>query len=868
MSDAARLNTALADRYVIVRELGAGGMATVYLAKDVKYDREVAVKVLRRELAAVLGAQRFLDEIKITARLDHPHILTLIDSGESDGFLWYVLPFIRGESLRAKLAREKQLGLEEALRITTQVASALEYAHHRGVVHRDIKPENILLHEGEAMLADFGIALAVKEAGGNRLTESGLSLGTPQYMSPEQATGDRQLDARSDLYSLAAVLYEMLAGEPPITGPTVQALIAKLLTERPTRLRVVRDTVPESVDDAVAQALAKVAADRFKSVAEFAHALALSPSTSAAVRRGSRTPLIASVVLGGAVLVSAVLIAVHSAGNRARGTLVLRERLQLTSTGEASAPAISADGKEFAYVAKHCATTCSYGIEIQDFSGSARRRVVDGATLVQFLTWSPDRRFLAFFGTIASTSGSYIVSTVGGEPRYLGPVWAEFYSGGDSLLLTPFASADSFAWVKVAGDDGDSGDSIRIDRPGDGLGRTLSVGRWFCEVVFTRGHREWRIVDRLGRQRDVFRYPNVLWVSFYRATHDALWIWLDPVGSAQQALIRIPFDNDLGRFMGARDTILVTPQPYFDVTADGRTIVLADGTYEYDLWALESSAALRGRISEGRRLMHSTSNVAGVVSPDGRSVLVAHTEAGPGGGRDVLAVEPFAGGVPVSYAPEGPLIGYGWMPDGVSFYYAVRAGSGVRFVTVDAHTGAHLAAFPVADSSIVDLTPLVGGGWAWISASGQDLRVQLGGEAAPHDVPVSDRGARLFTVTVSPDGSKLAMVRIPAATIDSAFIDVMSVKDDRPAQWAAFADEWPSSVWWLDDGSFLTGVGPGAQVQTLYQVQGPGRTRKVATLTRPMDWITISRSGRRALAGASTFQGDVWVAHVAFAGSR
>ncbi len=269
-----QLQADLADRYVLERELGRGGMATVYLAHDLKHDRDVALKILRPDLAAVLGRERFLAEIRLTAKLDHPHILTLIDSGESNGLLWYVVPFIRGESLRQKLQREKQLGLDEALTITKQVAGALEYAHQHGVIHRDLKPENILIHEGEAMLADFGIALAVKEAGGNRLTETGLSLGTPQYMSPEQATGDRQLDARSDVYSLGAVLYEMLAGEPPHTGATVQAVIAKLMTERPTRLKTVRDTVPEGVDAAVARALAKVPADRFSSAAAFVAALA------------------------------------------------------------------------------------------------------------------------------------------------------------------------------------------------------------------------------------------------------------------------------------------------------------------------------------------------------------------------------------------------------------------------------------------------------------------------------------------------------------------------------------------------------------------------------------------------------------------
>ena len=273
MSDTNRLALAVKDRYAIERELGAGGMAIVYLARDLKHDRAVALKVLRPELGAVLGGGRFLQEIRISANLDHPHILTLIDSGESDGFLWYVLPYVRGESLRQKLGREGQLSIEETVRIGSQVAMALDYAHRQGVVHRDIKPENILLHEGEAVVADFGIALAVQQAGGSRLTESGLSLGTPQYMSPEQATGDRVLDARSDVYSLAAVVYEMLAGEPPHTGPTVQAVVAKLLTERPIRIRTVRDTVPEGIDTAVAKALAKVPADRFDDAAEFAAAL-------------------------------------------------------------------------------------------------------------------------------------------------------------------------------------------------------------------------------------------------------------------------------------------------------------------------------------------------------------------------------------------------------------------------------------------------------------------------------------------------------------------------------------------------------------------------------------------------------------------
>ena len=231
-----RLQSALADRYRLDREIGAGGMATVYLAEDVRHDRRVALKVLRPELAAVIGAERFLAEIKLTANLQHPHILPLFDSGEADGYLFYVMPFVEGETLRDRLNREKQLPVADAVRITIEVASALDYAHRHGVVHRDIKPENILLHDGSALVADFGIALAASKASGARMTETGMSLGTPHYMSPEQAMGEREITARSDVYALGAVLYEMLTGEPPFTGATAQAVVARVLTESPRPL--------------------------------------------------------------------------------------------------------------------------------------------------------------------------------------------------------------------------------------------------------------------------------------------------------------------------------------------------------------------------------------------------------------------------------------------------------------------------------------------------------------------------------------------------------------------------------------------------------------------------------------------------------
>jgi hypothetical protein len=270
---AERLTAALADRYVIERELGAGGMATVYLAEDLRHHRQVAIKVLRPELAAVLGAERFVQEITTTAQLQHPHILPLFDSGSADGFLYYVMPYVEGETLRSKLDREKQLGIEEAVKITTEVADALDYAHRHGVVHRDIKPENVLLHDGRPMVADFGIALALSAAAGGRMTETGLSLGTPHYMSPEQATAEKDITAKSDVYSLASVLYEMLAGQPPHLGGTAQQIIMKIIAEPVAEVTVLRKSVPPNVTAALMKALEKLPADRFDSARAFADAL-------------------------------------------------------------------------------------------------------------------------------------------------------------------------------------------------------------------------------------------------------------------------------------------------------------------------------------------------------------------------------------------------------------------------------------------------------------------------------------------------------------------------------------------------------------------------------------------------------------------
>jgi serine/threonine-protein kinase len=275
MSDpVTRLNAALDGRYRVERELGAGGMATVFLAADLRHHRQVALKVLKPELAAAVGSERFLSEIRTTANLQHPHILPLFDSGEADGFLFYVLPYVEGESLRSRLDRERQLPVDDAVRIATEVADALDYTHRQGVVHRDVKPANILLQDGRALVADFGIALALGVAGGERMTETGVSLGTPHYMSPEQATGDQDVGAATDTYALGCVLYEMLVGEPPHMGPSAQAVLGQIIAGDPVSARSRRASIPPNVDAAARKALETIAADRFSTTADFAKALA------------------------------------------------------------------------------------------------------------------------------------------------------------------------------------------------------------------------------------------------------------------------------------------------------------------------------------------------------------------------------------------------------------------------------------------------------------------------------------------------------------------------------------------------------------------------------------------------------------------
>ena len=465
MADVApRLVAALADRYRLEREVGAGGMATVYLAHDLKHERDVAIKVLHPDLAAALGGERFLSEIKTTAKLQHPHILPLLDSGSADGFLFYVMPYVAGETLRSRLERERQLPLDDALRIAREVADALGSAHAIGIIHRDIKPENILLQGGHALVADFGIALAVQSAGGARMTQTGLSLGTPQYMSPEQAMGERSIDARADQYALGAVTYEMIAGEPPFTGASVQAIIAKALSERPVPLRTLRDTVPPAVEAAVLKAIAKLPADRFATVSDFSFALAAGSTVDAAAWTGATQARRSEVrfvspgrfVLAAGALVALVVLAKWVSGLGVAPTIVaifdaaLPDSAPMSRQGSIAATgfgatksnlSIAPDGSFFVYSVQRGDSSQLWYRSLVDASA----RAIPGTNGGSAPRVSPDGQRVAFI----SGDRTMIAPIIGGEPRRLmdddAPVTLQWVS--PTRLFAINGGGFRFVWI-------------------------------------------------------------------------------------------------------------------------------------------------------------------------------------------------------------------------------------------------------------------------------------------------------------------------------------------------------------------------------------------------------------------------------------
>ncbi len=865
MPETPHLTTALSDRYVIEREIGSGGMAVVYLAHDRKLEREVALKVLRPELGAVLGAERFLTEIKISARLDHPHILTLIDSGDADGMLYYVLPYVRGETLRDKLNREQQLGIDEAIAITKQVASALDYAHRQGLVHRDIKPENILIQEGEAMLTDFGIALAVKEAGGNRLTQTGLSLGTPQYMSPEQATGDRGIDARSDVYSLAAVLYEMLAGEPPVTGASAQAMIAKLMTEKPTHVRILRDTVPEGVDEALTKALAKTPADRFNTAEEFARALDAGmmrvTGTGAAAVAAPRRRW--GLLIGVPVALAAVAVAVAAFSMRGGAKNVstqasLGSKTQLTVSGGIYYPAISPDGKQLAFASRHCrGAECTYSIVEQDVGGTVTRSILDGATAVYYLGWSPDRRNLLFNGTLNGRYGTYLLSALGGTPRFLTSGSAAFYSGGDSLLIGSSNTQDSVYWVGVAALDGVVHDSVAVHGKGQALAGLSAIPgtRWILTLIIQAPHGLWQVIGRDGKVADhVVNQCTCGGIG----TVDA--VWLDRAGDAAgESLVRIAIDPATGHLSAKQDTMVTGIFTNVSVTADGDKMVMDQGTLDYGVWTIGVPELLKGRLADDHRIAHASNSVLAWVSPDGNRLMVRrivpttgdHTEAR-------FSIRPYDGTTETPLPGTGKIEGADWVDSTSVSVGSTMPDGHIHLAVVDVRTGAERDAFDLPDSSITSAAP-VPNGWAWIPITRDRLLIEQNGTRRSLTLP--EWYSSIYTMIADPAHGRLFVAGYNRATGDTIGVAAVNVADGTFAQWTSmFAEDAQMSL--LDGGDLFLAAHRTEDAYDLYRLTGPGKMQRLGAPALPLFDVSVSGDVKRATAVQRGYNADAWMYNV------
>ena len=674
-----RLTAALADRYVLDRELGAGGMATVYLAHDLRHDRKVALKVLRPELAAVIGAERFLAEIRTTANLQHPHILPLFDSGQADSFLFYVMPYVEGETLRGRLDREKQLPVDDAVRIAREVAAALDYAHRHDVVHRDIKPENILLHDGQALVADFGIALALSTAGGARMTETGMSLGTPHYMSPEQAMGERDITARSDVYALGAVLYEMLLGEPPFTGPTAQAIVAKVMTEKPAPIMARRERVSAAVEEAVLTALEKLPADRFASAAEFAQALTRRQPAGeprvAAVRRTDARALAAVGLVVGLVALGAGYWTGRSAGARAApAPLPSRLAILAPNVGGSGAPALhrqitlTPDGATVVYVA--VMANGQNQLMRQRLDDADPTPIAGGADLAGPQV-TPDGQWI--LALLPTANAGVRLPLTGGTPTPLptGVVstWGAFDPTG-SLWFWPAGGREGTGQLAPDG---------RLDYHFAGTGNRI-------QQVLPDGHTALVVRSPAGSNsgpgalldlrtgQDTVIVDVAIVEMRYTAGHLLV---VRPDGSLDAA----PFDPDRNRLTG----LFAPVASGVSLTSTGvaQIAVAPNGTVAYlpeeprSLVLVDRTGGTRSA-TEARHSFH-----APAFAPDGRRLAVDLTAAG---GRDVwvLALDQgtltratFDGdGHDARWTPDGRTSGYTSSRSGTFGIYRTRPGSG------------------------------------------------------------------------------------------------------------------------------------------------------------------------------------------------
>jgi serine/threonine-protein kinase len=848
MESAVALAEALRDRYALERELGAGGMATVFLARDLKHHRPVALKVLRAELAAVIGAKRFLQEIETTANLQHPHILPLHDSGEVGGTAYYVMPYVEGESLRDRLRREKQLPIEVAVRIATEVASALDYAHRKGVVHRDIKPENILLHEGQALVADFGIALALSAAGGTRMTETGLSLGTPHYMSPEQAMGEREITGRSDVYALGCVLYEMLTGDPPFTGSTAQAIVAQVVTEAPRPMTPRRHTIPPQIEAAVLRALEKLPADRFATPAEFAQALVAAPhqvtrasAAPAPTRRSRAVPwipvLVSALLMAGAL---AWYLGRPSAGARPLvASLLPPSGCDFDEVGTSNLVQLSPDGSRLAFVAV-CGEDRSIWLRAM---GTGENRRLDGTAGAIYPFWSADGRSLGFFAAERLKR----IEVDGGAIRDLAP--APDGRGGswsaDGIIL--YAPDLFVAIYRIPAGGGTPEPATKLPQPAGTnithrLPHFLPDGKHFLfsEGVSTEGRLMAGTLGSLESRQVAERTSNVTYADglLFQVLDGVLLAQrFDPPGlrfSDNAVAVASGLETWTFRFLGNysysagrlvyREAVLPEARiEWFDPRSGARSTMLERGAY----------SAMR-------------------LSPDGRRLLVARPDGRTS--REHAWLYEVAEGT-WSRITRKPEVEYHltWMPDSRHLVLEPENGDSAYFVSVDGAEFETVAKGP-NDTPIIDWVPGadVAIGQRQVRETGFDLvrwsgvRDSMLGEVL-YATPADERLPR-----VSPDGRYVAYLSNQSGRQEVYLARLPGATGERQVSLDGVSENFRrGALAWSRTRPVLYFLGPGGVLQSVPVATSPelrlGKPGMVPGAPANISWIEPAPDGRLLL---------------------
>jgi hypothetical protein len=675
-------------------------------------------------------------------------------------------------------------------------------------------------------------------------------------MSPEQATGDRHLDARTDEYSLAAVFYEMLAGEPPVTGPTAQAIIAKLLIERPTPLRVVRDTVPEEVSRAVARALAKTPADRFATSVEFIDAVEAGFNARPTRRLLRRLLPFAAALVAVAAAVVIGILASSRKPQAARRTLVLGGRTQLTNSANVLHPVISPDGKRLAYFTQRCTDTgCTYDVQVQDVGGTTTRTVLSGATAESGLEWSPDRRNLIAFGTIENRWGSHLVSVLGGSPRFIGGRVATFAAGGDSLLIAPPLGRGLPDWIRVTTLGGDVRDSILVSDTGSSIGRVLVVPDtpWLIVELKQGGTARWETIDRRGKVAG--RLTSEFAIMAGQQADDALWL-----AGPDKSVLRIPIDRVTGRFAPQRDTIPGSVEG-FSLTTDGRSLVTSQGTYDYGVWRLRFRDLLAGRLPDSSRIARASTPMQVEISPDGGRMRWIREMPGATGGatEERIVVTPYSGTTETNINVSGTLLGAYWA-DSVTLSVATRRPPNqIRLALVDVRNGSERRVFDLPpDSDIVDFTP-VPNGWSWIPAEGDRIVVRQGDRRRAFRKPPWLWS--LGQILSDDRGRMISYLGWGPSLEDSANLGAISLDDGSNSRWAAAFAENAGSAF-LSDGSILLVVFKTAQTAAVYRLRGPGRMELLGMIPRPVSDVSIASDLDHALVTVRTSNADAWMIRI------